>query len=1066
MNSAAELANQYNWGPAGFRQAASFQLDNETQYFVELEAGGVETFRAMLVDSMYSPYSWRVRHFLENETNETEIRFTPEGKPYGFTEMLSEDEPGAAINADSAKIIAELAATDEWQIDLSAYELVEQSQELRPGGRIDHTLVYERSEPKIGETHYRLRLKVGGDRLTELKHFVDIPEAFSRRFTEMRSANDSIATISVIAMAILYGLGGFVIGLFFLLRQRWVIWKQPLFWGLFIAFLQVANGINQWPLAWMNYDTAVSAQGFLIQQVVQLLLLFIGAGLFYTLAFMTAESLTRKAFPNHIRFWKLWSPEVAASTPVAARTVSGYLLVTIFFAFDIALYFFATEVLGWWSPSGALFEPDTLATYFPWLNSIAISLQAGFMEECLFRAVPIAGAALIGRKLGGERYWIIGAFIIQALIFGSGHANYPNQPSYARVVELIIPSIGFGLIYLFYGLLPSIILHFVFDVVWFAIPIFSASSPGIWVDQMMIIILTLVPVLVIIWSRIRAGKWNVLQPIHYNKSWQPEIKPDKPTVEPQPEKPKPISGKTLQIIIAAGLICLALWFVFVEFNNYAPTLSMSRTEAEQAAEKVLSDRNIEVSEKFEKLSCIDTPLDQSDKFIWQEGGEEMYQSLIGEYMAPPEWHIRFVQFEGDVAERAEEYQLFFAGEGEIQRFHHKLPEARAGVTLAEDEARQMAYNVLIEKYKWNPYVLKAISASPSKLPERTDWVFIFADTINYKLEQGEARILIEIAGNEVVDDFRFIHIPEDWERQERNNSNNIRILSILGSIITILIYFAGIVGALVSLSRGKFSGRTFLIFFGLMFVLLSVKGILGWPCIKSNFTTAQPYSHQMLISIAVSIIGLIFISGGVAVVNGFVDKWRKIQAQLTGALSLPGGFFLGFLISALLTFLSMIFEPSLEPTWASYENAASLMPFISTSIAPLTGFIVRTVLLMLIFTALDKFSAGWSKRKLMYGLLFILVIIFLGGSTSDSLGFLLLYGVVYGIILLLAYIFVFRHHIALLAPTVAGMIILTELKKAIFAAYPAAMPGAIVAIILTILLAIFWFRRLNRIEPI
>ena len=104
------------------------------------------------------------------------------------------------------------------------------------------------------------------------------------------------------------------------------------------------------------------------------------------------------------------------------RTAAGYLLVSVFFAYEVALYIFATRKLGWWTPSEALIHPDVLATYVPWLSAIANSLQAGFWEESLFRAVPIAGAALIGQYLGQRRLFIVLAFVLQALIFGAGHA--------------------------------------------------------------------------------------------------------------------------------------------------------------------------------------------------------------------------------------------------------------------------------------------------------------------------------------------------------------------------------------------------------------------------------------------------------------------------------------------------------------------------------------------------------------------------------------------------------------------------------------------------------------------
>ena len=85
-----------------------------------------------------------------------------------------------------------------------------------------------------------------------------------------------------------------------------------------------------------------------------------------------------------------------------------------------------------------------------------MSLQAGFMEECLFRAVPLSIAALIGARFGHRRAVIAVAFVLQALVFGAAHANYPGFPAYSRLVELIGPSLVWGLIFLRFGLVPTI----------------------------------------------------------------------------------------------------------------------------------------------------------------------------------------------------------------------------------------------------------------------------------------------------------------------------------------------------------------------------------------------------------------------------------------------------------------------------------------------------------------------------------------------------------------------------------------------------------------------------------
>ena len=131
----------------------------------------------------------------------------------------------------------------------------------------------------------------------------------------------------------------------------------------------------------------------------------------------------------------------------------------------VAAFYYATNRwLGWWQPSEVLTDPNILGSAIPALTPIAISLQAGFMEECVFRAIPLSLGALIGARYGHRTRASRIAVLVQALVFGGAHANYPGFPAYSRPVELILPSIVWALIYLRFGLLPTILLHATFDL--------------------------------------------------------------------------------------------------------------------------------------------------------------------------------------------------------------------------------------------------------------------------------------------------------------------------------------------------------------------------------------------------------------------------------------------------------------------------------------------------------------------------------------------------------------------------------------------------------------------------
>ena len=1056
LSEARRLAGELGWGPSDYRQAASFRVDDRVRSFVELEGGGPAAFAGLLADGPFHPYQWVVRHFRGGEVREAEVRFRPDGAPYGFRERLSEDEPGAALDPDAARGIAEGGTGAPWNVALERYEPVEASEEERPGGRVDHTFVYERTDVQAGEGRFRLRLVVSGDRLTELTHLLQVPEAFDRRYEQMRSANEGITVAGSFAMLLIYGVGGIGVGLFVLLRQRRVLWRMPLVWGASIAFAQLLAGLNQWPLFWMGYDTATSETSFAIQQVVTQVAAFLAFTGVFTLSFMAAESLSRRAFPEHLQFWRVWSREGARSWTVLGHTVAGYLIVGIDLAFLVSFYWLAIGYLGWWSPSDALVNPDSLATVLPWLSPLAISLQAGFWEECLFRAVPLAGAALIGDRFGNRRAWIAGAFVLQIVIFGAGHAAYPTQPSYARLIELIVPSTIFGLLYLRFGLLPAIVMHFAFDAVLFGIPLFVSSAPGAWVDQGLFGLIFLTPLWVVASARCRGGSWIETPAALRNEAWSPPVEESPVPPEPAPGR-EPMGLPALPVVAAVGVIGLGLWVYTSVAPSESPRLEVGRAEAEAVAREVLAARGVDPA-GWTESSRVTSGLGLQHRFIWTEAGGERHRALLGEYLAGPRWRVRYARFEGDVAARAEEHIVWVGPAGEAERREHRLAEDTAGAALSEETARTLARDALAGLGAATD--LTEVSAESSRRPARTDWTFTFRDETLGDLAGGEARVAVEIAGDEVVDTRRYVFLPEEWRRADEQRRTTLSIAGVASAIVLGLLLVTGAVLAVVRWTRGAFDLRLALSVAGIPLATAVVTMANNWPVFMSGLSTAQPLPLQLGIGVVGGLIG----AGLLAALLGLLAGHTATLATAAAADRKPAlraGTAIGLGALGTLAAAGSVLGGG-PPPWSSFGPASSVVPWLAAAIGPVQGYLTLALVTLLVVTSTNTLTAQWTRRQASTGIALVLVGALLAPGTSpdDLLSWAVL-GLLGGALLLGAYVWILRDRPALAVLAAAAMTVPGILERGLEQAYGGALPGSLLGAAAVSYIAWRWFVHLT-----
>ena len=1076
--AAARLSDLHGWGPEGARSAVSFgQVDSLAQPFVEIEAGGRDVFFGLAEAETYHSYVWTVRRFAEGEATESRIWFTPSGEQYGFRLSLSEDDPGAGnLTDEEARAVAERGAA-EWGVDLEPYRLLESSLETLPSGRTDHTFVYERQDVDLGEGEIRLQLGVAGNRSSEVRHFVHVPETFAQRYADMRSANQVISLGANVVFIFLFMLLGAVAGTAYLLRKRWIVWRVPLIWGALTAVLFGLSIVNALPLSWMQYDTAVSRSVFLTQQLVLAGAIAVLGTPLLALFFMAGESLGRRAFPDHLQQWRFWSPAVAASTPALGRTVGAYLLLGVEIGYVVLFYLATSRLGGWWSPASPQIQPDLLATYQPWFEAVSTSLFAALWEESVFRAVPIAGAALLGARFGKRNAWIWGAIALQALVFAAGHANYPQQPAYARVVELAPFAFGWGVIYLYFGLIPTIFTHFLYDLSLISSLLFMAEGPGVLFDRGVIVLVGLVPLAIVLRARMGGRASPEAPEWAYNRAWTPPEAPEAsaegapvseasaPAAEDAGPSKLPIPSR---VAYALGAVGALLWILSAIRAEPHERFTVGRGEVLEAARAEISSAGANV-EGWSTLARTRsgrgavgdgaTEERETHRYVFEEAGPDEYRALVGSYLAPPHWVVRFVDWSAEPEERIEEYRVYVGGTGEVIRTAHRLPEARAGLSLEQDEARTAALAVL-EEFGLAESAAIEVGADETNRPARRDWTFTFRDPEILENVEGEGRVIIEMTGDAVGDTYRFVHVPEAWARSQRDVSSRRSVVQIIGGVLLFLAFGAAVVGAMVVWGRKQLAGGIVLPVASLVLVANVASSANGWPTTVTGFSAAQPWGLQVGTALfgltLASVVSAVAIGLAVALAHTWFGAEARSEPPPLAAVAL--GLFLAGLVASATAFAGGL------PGAVSYAPASSVLPFLDEPLGAVTSFLFTASGMLLLAAVYRRFSGRlWPMALIAIGFLTI-GLLQTPSAFQESLGMWAMWGLVGGGVVW-GIVFLGAASPALVPGIFGTTAVLGSLLVMVAPPYPGGRLGAVLTAVAIVLLARAWMRRLSEASP-
>ncbi len=1042
------------------RSAAVFISDRGLQNYVELEAGGIKSFQTLIPQLDAVTHYWKVRTFSPGQEEELITAFSPRGEPVSFAYLIPEKTPGAALEETAARELAETGARKFMGERFNAYKTFETKQQRQASGRVDYTFTYEHANLTAGEARFRIALKVAGDKLVAVDTFKHIPQAFNQRFDEMRSLNTQISQIASYLMAVIFGLGGLVGGGVWLFRRHQLRWLKAFWPALVVGAGLGAAILANMPITWMNYQTTSSAQTFIFQQLAQAGGAFVFASLLFATIYAVAEGLTRNAFAEHPRLWDMFRP-AAASPEILGRVLGAFAWTGFFLLYAMAFYWFSTKVLGWWSPADINSDPNILASWRPALGPIFMALQAGTWEECLFRAIPLSLAVLIGNHYGIRNKLVIVTLIAQALIFGGAHANYPNIPGYSRLIELFIPALVFGLVYLRFGLMVSMLTHFEYDLVLMSLPIFTATDASLWVDRLLVILAGAAPLLVFVWARVKRGHFAPLA-----NEWRngvpevvvPVVATEEKIVEEHANTSainiKPVWLGVMAVISVALIIATATKAPRIDWTPY--TYQIDRAQAKQAAENILREKNIILDGEWHSSVITHNGWSQPLEYVWRETGADKVHSLIGKYLDKPFWVVSWRKFDGPVEERAEEWHAWLYPDGSLHELVHKLPEGRAGAKLSREQAIAKAQE-WIRSLNWaDPALLEEKTVEEIQRPARSDWVLTYLDKAAYDHNKASAAIIIKLAGDEVVSYVRTIDIPEAWTRAESEEYSRQQPYRIIAQVALLVL-----IGCAALCFFRKQTVRRFSIQAAWPWILVGVVAqlfvaLLWFDQVLGALQTAMGWWVQ----IAIMLFGI-----GVTVVVQGVILFFAAQAihgqRPRPEASFARDFMLGATLALALTGFRCLLELILPSTWApgAYSaDWATFMPWLTTILNGFKGVFPFVISIILALGLLRFSSKPWR-----FALISLLALTWLFCSSLASREFPQLLGQqLYPFIGVALAMLLIRSQQMGAAIAMFGMLIALRQLAVMQAIYPGALwhgvLSAIICSLLTYALVRHWYR--------
>ena len=210
------------------------------------------------------------------------------------------------------------------------------------------------------------------------------------------------------------------------------------------------------------------------------------------------------------------------------------------------------------------------------------------------------------------------------------------------------------------------------------------------------------------------------------------------------------------VLIAAASLAVGLKYFMHAFSEAAIEFRVNRTESLPIAQKFLEKRGVRI-ENFRHVAVFRYD-DSAKVFMERTLGLERMNDLTRGPVRLWRWTHRWFR-----PQQQEEFSVSVTPTGQVAGFRHVIPEAAPGATLDRPAAQGIAEKFLVEVMGRDMAGLEFVETKDYQRPARGDHDFIWKQK-NVDLGEGQWRIEVDVAGDQVSGYYEYVYIPEQWTR--------------------------------------------------------------------------------------------------------------------------------------------------------------------------------------------------------------------------------------------------------------------------------------------------------------